>query len=206
MRFWSGPFPRAAARDLTIKYTSLLQIAALEPGAGRARRLRRAATRWPGALREAELVGPRVCQERRDAIARVVAQAAPDALRRPSPPTLSRADWRRLGAGFAPLWYELHQMFADQLSWRAARRGEPSWALHDPLQSFVAWLPVAARERWGEASTLATLAGSTMSVGHAYARLALRSGLAETELRKQLFADLPRPEEARTLSAGEAEG
>lgn len=179
--FWASPFSTGHARDQVAKYTSLLELASMSPGANRAERLRAVAKRWPAALREAELVGPRVCAARREEIVVSLdsAPAQPSSVGRP------RAVWRAAGLAFAPLWVELHGLIVDQLRWRATQPRERS------LDAFVDALSTSARARWLPAARLCTLAGPRLTIGHAYACLAARSGLDNATMRAELFAGHP---------------
>ena len=57
-RFWSGRPAAARWRSMSDKYAKLARIARMPDDPGRKVALRDAAKRWPGSLREAELIGP----------------------------------------------------------------------------------------------------------------------------------------------------
>ncbi|MBK8239066.1 MAG: hypothetical protein IPK74_26375 [Deltaproteobacteria bacterium] len=118
--YWAEPIARA---ELVAKYEGLLALidaAAGEPVAEVARGL---AARWPGALREAQLV-PRAILVRR-------ASASSGA---PCP----RAELAAAGEAAVVLWADLHRLLGDLQAMRGAG---------DPWRGF-ARLEGAARGRW----------------------------------------------------------
>ena len=155
---------------MTEKYLALAALEALPRGPEQDAALRRAAARWPGCLRESQLVGPTRCEERR-----ARAEAGSAAPERP------RAAWLAAGEGALPLWADLHVLLADQLAWRATGGSGDAVA-------FVRWLDAGRRARWPSPGLLATVGGAQVRARQAYQWLAAQAGLSLSALNSVLFA------------------
>lgn len=159
--YWAEPIARA---ELVPKYEGLLALidgGAGEPMAGVARGL---AARWPGALREAQLV-PRSILVRR-------ASASAGA---PCP----RAELAAAGEAAVVLWSDLHCLLGDLQSMRGAG---------DPWRGF-ARLEGAARGRWPatpDGATAGAWAQAGLDARLPRAWLAAVAGLAPAELDRWL--------------------
>jgi hypothetical protein len=152
------------------KYDALARLAQMRPDV-RPPALRSAARAWPGALREAELAGPVVCQ-RRGRIAH----------RRLCWPASTRADGHGDDDALAViLWADLHLLLADQLGFRSRRGGGDAHA-------FVASLSSAARSRWPDPDHLVERGGAKVRPRQAYLWLATRAGMSLVQLNRILFA------------------
>lgn len=157
------------------KYEAILRALAQCDATVRDRALRPAAERWPGSLREAQLVAPPSYRRRH-------AMTAPSlaAVERP------RSWWAEQGAASVVLWSDLHRMLKDQRDWRAqALAGRSSRVLVDPARTFVASLHPEARERWLGAETRPP---GTAVVDARWARriLASRAGISPVALEHHL--------------------
>ncbi len=153
------------------KYQALAALVALPAGPEQNAALRAAAGRWPGCLREAQLVGPQRCAERL-----AQAEAAGKTEARP------RATWLAGEASAVPLWADLHLLLADQSRWRLATLGSGD------AQDFVRSLTGEARERWPGAALLVQLAGPQVRVRQAYRWLAAQASLPLEALNYRLLA------------------
>ncbi len=176
--FWADAFPVAACVSLEKKYEALADVAAQVPGAERQVALRRLAHAWPGSLREAELVGPRVCAARLASLVEI----------RGGVGVMSRGYWRTLGASALPLWSELHDLLRDQLEWRTrvepGECGRGATAVHRFIASAV-----AHKQRWPSADQLMRVAGADVGSKQAHRWLAHRAGLDHAALRRVLYAE-----------------
>ncbi len=152
------------------KYAALAELEALAPGPLQQAKLREAAARWPGCLRESQLAGPEHCGERRR-----WAEAACDQ------PLRSRGEWLATPAAAVPLWADLHELLADQVRWRT--RGD-----RGDVEAFLNSLPDAARIRWPSATVLKSLAGAQVRSRQAYLWLAMQVGWSLPQLNFALFA------------------
>ena len=172
------PLVREVCADLAEKYAALAAVVALPGGPVQDAALREAARRWPGCLREAQLVGPERCAERR-----AHAQAGAGGSER------ARGWWLAGEAAALPLWADLHLLLADQLRWRRTRpssaRGELE--LGDAAE-FVASLAGEAAGRWPDAGLLVAVAGPQVRPRQAYRWLAAQAGLPLASLNYALFA------------------
>lgn len=154
------------------KYGQLAALATQPEGDPRKNALRQVAARWPGALREAELIGPERVDARLDAAGTLVDSGA-----------------RRRDAGYADLracavllWAELHPLLGDLLRYRATARQRADVA------GFVGWLARAdTSERWPDAARLPEVVGPKLRVRGAYLWLAARAGLSLPTLNQILF-------------------
>jgi hypothetical protein len=114
--YWDRPF--AAAASMAAKYAALLAAVA-QPEPERKLALRAAAQRWPGSLRECQLVDPQLYAARGAAAARGVPSAAEP-----------RAAWRARGEQAICLWSDLHDLLRDQRDARGVgRRATPREAM-----------------------------------------------------------------------------
>jgi hypothetical protein len=166
-----------SARDNEEAREKYERVVALETMAEEERRpaLRAVARRWPGALREAELVSPQVMAARRDAAQALVAGAP------------------RRGGG-APreavaLWHALHHLLHDQ---RALRLESGSRSQEVSVDRLVA-RDVAGAEleerarRWPDAEHLRALTGANVRPRQAYLWLAAQTSLSLAGLHAKLF-------------------
>jgi hypothetical protein len=170
LRWAERPLARDVCAAMTEKYVALAALEALPRGAEQDSALREAAARWPGCLRESQLIGPDRCRQRR-----AWAEAGSVEGERP------RAQWLAGGAGALPLWADLHQLLRDQLAWRASGgSGEAA--------GFVRWLDPEGRERWPGPGLLAAVAGPQVRARQAYQWLAEQAGLSLAGLNFVLFA------------------
>jgi hypothetical protein len=168
--YWDEPVLPGTWVDIAAKYDALEGLAAAAP-AHRRPLLRAVAARWPGALREAELVGGPGCRAR--------GHAARAAL---GVPACTRDAWRRRGAQAPVLWHDLHALLGDQLAWRQ-RVGTGGHA------GFLAALAGAGAARWPtDPAVLERAGGAVVRPRQAYLWLAFRAGLLLSELHLELFA------------------
>jgi hypothetical protein len=170
--FWQAAPGPAQWRSMLDKYAVLGQLATL-PEQQRAPTLRVAASRWPGSLREAELIGPVRVEQR--------AAAAEAGLALPDRP---RASWTDEPALAAVCWASLHALIEDQLRFR---RATPHGARDN--EAFSRWIATRnASDRWPDAARLPALVGPKLRVRSAYLWLAARAGLDLPSLNALLFA------------------
>ncbi len=157
------------------KYDAVVRALGLE-GAAQRQALREIAARWPGALREAQLVAP----------ARLAARATA-ARRGGQHPAHSMAWWRERGMAAIPLWATLHELLADQLRWRRSRAG-PARAEAVAFLADLARHDPVARARWPEdPARLVAAGGARVRPRQAYLWLAQRMGLSLPALHAALF-------------------
>jgi len=107
--FWDEPVAAEELADLELKYSTLLRLIDTPVGRGRELGLRELAARWPGALREGQLVSRAGLEVRRRSLG--IAPGSP------------RAAWRRAEIAAVPLWSELHRLLADIARIRSASLG-----------------------------------------------------------------------------------
>lgn len=171
--FWQAAPGREQWQAMLEKYVLLAQLAEL-PELRRAPTLREAASRWPGSLREAELIGPERVGQRATAVQAGLAQ-----------PDRARASWTDEPALAVLCWASLHLLIEDQLRFRTA---EPHRARDS--EAFSRWIAARddARERWPDAARLATVVGPKLRVRSAYLWLAARAGLDLPSLNALLLA------------------
>ncbi|MCA9684647.1 MAG: hypothetical protein KC457_20850, partial [Myxococcales bacterium] len=131
-QFWQAPAPRACWSAMVDKYAALLAPAMTEPDPDLHRQaLREAARRWPGALREAEMLGPTGLEQR----LQVARRGQEGDL------GLTRADAREgpeEQACAVILWSELHLLLADLQRHRAQARS--SGTDGGATEAFVVWV------------------------------------------------------------------
>jgi hypothetical protein len=171
--FWQAATGQAQWQAMLDKYTTLAQLAVL-PEHERGPSLRAAASRWPGSLREAELIGPERVDQR--------TAAARAGLADPDRP---RASWTDEPALAVVCWSSLHALIDDQLRFRRV-------APHEARDSaaFSHWIAAreGASERWPDASQLCSIVGPKLRVRSAYLYLAARAGLDLPRLNALLLA------------------
>ena len=171
-QFWREAPGAEVWAEMLAKYAALAELAELGEHE-RQGSLRAAATRWPGSLREAELIGPERVAERRAAAAAGLAE-----------PERARGDWPDEAARAAACWAELHAALADLRRFRAR---EPK----ADAERFVRWISGQAegvRARWPGSEQLAVQTGAKLRVRTAYLWLAARAGLTLPELNRLLLA------------------
>ena len=126
--YWAEPFDPAACADAADRYAVLGELVRWPEGPLRTRGLRDAAMRWPGSLRECQIVVPSIFVAR-GARARLGARS----------PALSRARWRAEGWGAVPLWHDLSGFYRDLTRLRGRELAEG-----------LAGLPAERRACWPE--------------------------------------------------------
>jgi hypothetical protein len=137
-------------------------------------------SRWPGALREGELIGPDRVEARRLAAEAGVLD-----------PTRARAGWAGDAAQAVICWAELHDLIRDLLDFRrASSRREHEGA---SLEGFARWLvhadtPGDRAARWPGPERIARIVGPKLQVRSAYLWLAARAGLDLPALNELLLA------------------
>ncbi len=170
--YWDAAPGRAAWAAMSSKYAELAVLARL-PEDERKPALREAASRWPGSLREAELIGPDRVDARRAAA--TAGLAAPDRPRRA---------WTEEPALAVICWASLHALIDDQLRFRAGKPAAPG----DPA-AFARW--IAERDpdrRWPQPERIPELVGDRLRVRSAYLWLAAHAGLDLPSLNALLLA------------------
>jgi hypothetical protein len=185
--FWQECPPRAQWLSMIVKYEALATAAKLAEGA-RGPEYRKLlvelSSRWPGGLRESELIGPQRVTVRHAAA--VAGLAQPDHARGREQ---SQSGARQATPRLAVLcWAELHELIRDQLEFRGALgAGEPATS-----SSFAAWISnhgaSGRAQRWPQAHRVPALVGPKLRVRSAYLWLAARSGLDLPSLNALLFA------------------
>lgn len=172
--YWRAPPGRGRWEAMVAKYEVLGRLARL-PEAQRKPSLREAASRWPGSLREAELIGP----ERVEARAAAAAAGLTE-------PERERASWIAEPALAVICWATLHGLLEDQLRFRAnqaaARQAGDS-------EAFSRWiLRHDQAGRWPAAERIPEVVGPKLRVRSAYLWLAARAGLDLPSLNALLLA------------------
>lgn len=159
--FWAQPLAREQLVAMRDKYEAELALASMPADSPEQREaIRELARRWPGSLREAELIGPQRAEARRAAAAAGCARELESAARW----------WARGEADRAVLaWAHLHPAIAELLALR--RRGGALRELDWPA---LAELPVLHERK--------------LDVRVAYLWLAARAGLSLPALGLVLFA------------------
>ncbi|WP_106395900.1 hypothetical protein [Enhygromyxa salina] len=175
--FWQKAPGREQWRSMVAKYEALDAAAKLSEGprgADYKLALADLASRWPGGLREGELIGPARVAKRLRAASAGLAQ-----------PERPRADWPDEAARAVLCWAELHDLIRDQLAFRRAL----SPGLAPSTEAFAAWTQAAARTpRWPDPARLPAIVGAKLRVRGAYLWLAARSGLDLPSLNGLLLA------------------
>jgi hypothetical protein len=173
--FWARPLARARVLDMRDKYEAQIELADVHDEARRKPLLRSLARRWPGSLREAELIGPIRVGERLEHARRGVEQ-----------PEHAGDDWRARGDSACALllWARLHPLLADLIEFRRASR-EPA-----SVAALARWLASAPEltDRWPGVERLPALVGDKLGVRCAYLWLAAQAGLELPRLNALLFA------------------
>lgn len=167
--WWDRRVDPERGADMVAKYDALAGLASLDEGLRRDP-IRRIARRWPAALREAELVGPERCVDRRALAARVARE-----------PARSARSWHAAGAGAVVLWAALHPLIGDVARARLILR-----APMDPHEFIRATRPID-RSRWTEPDRLEALLGGRISTRSAYLWLAHQAALDLPRLNFLLF-------------------
>jgi hypothetical protein len=179
--FWQELPASQAWSSMLAKYEALARAGRLA-GEPRGEDYRAAlidlSSRWPGALREGELIGPDRVEARR-----VAAEAGL------LDPTRARAGWPGDAAQAVICWAELHAMIRDLLDFR--RAGSPrDHAGAASLDAFSRW--VASKDdraaRWPAPERIGMIVGSKLRVRSAYLWLAARAGLDLPGLNELLLA------------------
>jgi hypothetical protein len=195
--FWQQPPGQEAWAAMVAKYAELSELAGVAEDA-RKPRLRAAASRWPGSLREGELIGPTRVAERARAAALGLAS-----------PGRTRASWPETPARAVLCWAVLHPLIDDLLRYRSAAASDQAGHRAGDPGSFASWLASEAepvRVRWPEPEQIVALLGPKLRVRSAYLWLAAQAGLSLPSLNGLLLARAghwdQRPEDpawARTL-------
>lgn len=186
--FWQESPPRRQWQSMIDKYDALAAAAKLAEGPrGPEYRqlLVELSSRWPGGLREGELVGSERVTVRH--AASVAGHAQPD---QPRAPAGDQAGAHPATPALAVLcWAELHDLIRDQLEYRrAVERGRPV-----TTATFATWLAADHgtsdhARRWPAPDRLPALVGPKLRVRAAYLWLAARAGLDLPSLNALLFA------------------
>ena len=183
-QFWQGSPGTETWRAMLAKYAALAEAARLASGPrgdNYKQALVELSRRWPGALREGELIGPeRVAGRHRAAEAGLLE------------PDRHRGGWLEDAGAQTPApaalcWAELHILIRDLLGYRRGRneRGKA------PAPAFGEWLATANSQlamRWPPRARVAEVIGPTLEVRSAYLCLAARAGLELPALHLVLFA------------------
>jgi hypothetical protein len=173
--FWAIPLVRNRVLEMCEKYEAQSGLAAAPDDELRKPMLRAIARRWPGSLREAELIGPARVHERLEQ-ARLGAEQ----------PERSGEQWRASGdpACAVLLWSSLHPLLDDLLRFRRTRSEPPTGA------ALARWLAEAGpiAERWPGFERLPELIPGRIEIRCAYLWLSVRAGLELSELNYLLFA------------------
>lgn len=172
--FWGTRVDAQRRTEAVDKYNQVVKLPTI-PEAERRSSLREVATRWPGALREAELVSPADMEARRLAAAEL------------------SVGMPRRGAGgpreAVLLWQELHRLLWDQRVLRGKGGGERAKVTVDTLVAFDR--RQAEREqrapRWPAPAHLRALTGAKVRPRQAYLWLAAQAGLTLAGLHARLF-------------------
>jgi len=170
--YWSAPLSPEACAAMVAKYDALAQLEAMGAGKPREQRIREAARRWPGSLRESQLAGPAVCEARRRA-----------ALAGAQGPARTRGEWCATEPA-VPLWVSAHELVGDLVAWRR-RLSRGVAATPAALIEHLSERPQSAR--WDRAAVQA-LVDRPIRIRLAYLHLAATSGLPLPVLSRTLFA------------------
>jgi len=173
-RFWAAPLEHARLLDMRDKYAAQLELARTTE-AERKPLLRALASRWPGSLREAELIGPVEVAARLERAQRGLALAE-----QPAREWLAQDE----SAAALLLWSSLHAALADLLRFRRSSLARPSVT---GLADWIAADPSLA-ERWPAAKLLPERLGDKLELRCAYLWSCARTGLALAQLNQLLFA------------------
>lgn len=185
--FWQEAPPQSQWQSMIDKYDGLAAATKLAEGdRGPAYRklLVELSSRWPGGLRESELVGSERVTVRHAAAVAGLAQS--DRARAPEHP---QSEARQATPTLAVLcWAELHELIRDQLEFRSAtKRGDST-----TTTTFAAWIgdhdTRGRARRWPQPHRLPALVGPALRVRAAYLWLAARTGLDLPSLNALLFA------------------
>lgn len=170
--FWEAPHAPDLCGWMSAKYAALVELESMAEGPSQKRALRDVSTRWPGALREAELVAPARIRERLAASREMERSGA-----------MSRDAWRGQGKGALVFFAKLHRALADQRAFRSAQaRGAPR-----DYAAMWSWLSAEAKARWIAPVQMDAIAGGRVSTRQAYLWIAWQSGLSMAELGHVLF-------------------
>lgn len=175
-QFWRLTVGVAAWRSMVDKYEALARAAELAAGPrgdDYKRTLVELSSRWPGALREGELIGPSQVEARREAAVCGVIE-----------PTRPRGAWTDSTARAVICWTELHELIADVL---AFRRTHPRSSTEQFADALAAPPSAAHERRWPEPARLPATVGPVLRIRSAYLWLAARSGSSLPELNALLF-------------------
>lgn len=170
--FWRAAPGRAAWAAMVDKYAALATLAGLFEDQ-RKPSLREASWRWPGSLREGELIGLEQVDARAAAAAAGLAE-----------PDRERASWTTQPALAVICWASLHELLADQRRFRTATPREAGSS-----EAFARW--IAAHDlagRWPEPERIPELVGQKLRVRSAYLWLAAHAGLDLPSLNALLLA------------------
>lgn len=166
--FWAESAPPGDFAEQVRKYQAIQALIALPEGEAQKKALRDAARRYPGSLREGQLLEP--------ARIGVRASAARTGADRSAGP---RSDWRDGGDREAVvLWPLAHRMLADQLRWR--RTGE-----RGDVGAFLKF--VQGSPDWPDAVVSTFDFTSRLTSRLAYMCLAVRCGHTLSALHAILF-------------------
>jgi hypothetical protein len=176
--FWQESPGLPAWSAMHAKYEALVraaQLAAGPRGDDYRAALTELSSRWPGGLREGELIGPEHVERRRAAARAGMLD-----------PSRARADWPDADAQAVICWAELHALIRDELDFREARTGSSS------SEAFAAWITTGdagdRAARWPRPERIAAIVGPRLRVRSAYLWLAARSGLDLPSLNELLLA------------------
>lgn len=182
-QFWQAPAPRACWSAMADKYAALLAPAmtATADSAAHRQALRESARRWPGSLREAELLGPERLEQR----LRVAELGRAGSL---GPTRADARDGPEEQASAVILWSELHLLLADLQRHRVQALAADTDG--GDTRAFVLWArsQEQVRARWQDGEHLDAILGPRLRVRGAYLWLAARAGLDLPTLNGCLFA------------------
>ncbi len=176
-RFWATAPGPEAWQAMVEKYAALAELARL-PEDRRGAALRAASRRWPGSLREAELIGPTAVDERQAAAAAGLLE-----------PERSRSSWTHEPALAVVAWATLHRLLADQLRFRAVHRRTimPRLGTARDSAAFSIWLASEPSTAWATPERIVEVVGPRLRVRSAYLWLAAMAGLELPRLNALLL-------------------
>lgn len=182
--FWQELPASQAWSSMLAKYEALAsagQLAAGSRGEDYRTALIDLSSRWPGALREGELIGPVRVEARRAAAEAGVLD-----------PTRTRAGWPGDAAQAVICWAELHSLIGDLLDFRRASSRPGQQGAASP-EAFSRWIAtedtgVDRAARWPAPERVAMIVGPKLRVRSAYLWLAARAGLDLPALNELLLA------------------